>query len=127
MTPSHTGQDTGPGRNDDLLTLAGTTATALADALELVAELPSTPQPVAAAAHDTASELSQQIAEAGRNPAEVDVPAGCVVAAAGLLALVGAMPSTPPAVASDATAWSSEVWELLEEEAGSPEPGASTG
>ena len=47
----------------------------LADALELVAELPSTPEPVAEAAHDTASELSQQIADAGRNPAEVDVVA----------------------------------------------------
>jgi hypothetical protein len=95
------------------LRLAASTAVAVADALELAAELPTTPERVAAEAHATASELSQAIAAAGRHASHVDIAACCAVSAAGLLALLGGMPSTPPAVASDATAWSSALWDQL--------------
>jgi hypothetical protein len=95
------------------ISLAGTTAVAVADVLDLAAELPTTPAPVAAEAAATARELSGQIASAGRHPTHVEVASCCVVLAAGMLALIGGMPSTPPAVAADAEAWSSELWDTL--------------
>lgn len=101
------------------IVLDASAARAVADLLELLSELPSTPSVVAEATRERAEEVAGElpIGGLGTQPhGAVELRARCVVAAAALLQLLGQMESTPPVVAKDARAWSTDLWHRFDRE-----------
>lgn len=87
----------------------------IANLLAVLADLPSTPEPIADEARRAAAELEEHLPVPHRGRAG-DVPEIAVVPAtviAGLLDLLGELPSTPPPVAQDARRHAAEIWEAL--------------
>lgn len=91
--------------------------------LSMFAELPSTPDKVAdeaaAAARDVAQHLPYPLSPPGpithrhgHLPQSVTLDRGTVVSGAGLLGLIGAMPSTPPDLRSEAEDTAEVLWGL---------------
>lgn len=91
--------------------------------LSMFAELPSTPEHVAdeaaAAARDVAQRMPYPISPPGPGaqrhghlPPSVRLDRGTVVSGAGLLGLIGAMPSTPPDLREEAEQTAEALWGL---------------
>jgi hypothetical protein len=101
--------------------LGGAEAARLADLLERLAELPSTPGLVAEEARYRAAEVSWALPEHTFRPGPGQRGAGAPVlldelaatGIAGLLELLSGMPSTPPGVADDALAQADALWALI--------------
>lgn len=94
-------------------------ARAVADLLELLSELPSTPDIVAEVTRERAGEVAAQLPPggAGTHPhGVIELGATGLVSAAALLQLLGQMESTPPVVAEDARSWSMDLWARLDRE-----------
>lgn len=114
------------------LTLKAGTASVVVDLLELLSELPSTPDVVREQARDHVALIEehrparQRHLEAGaRAPGEpVELESVDVTAIAGLLDLLAGLPSTPPAVIDDAESYAARLWEAVNAE---DEPPASDG
>ncbi|MPZ88651.1 MAG: hypothetical protein GEU81_11380 [Nitriliruptorales bacterium] len=105
------------------LTLEAGTANVVAQLLELLAELPSTPEFVANEAHEHLGTLEEALPPPRRqhDPGARrlggtvilgEVPATAI---AGLLELLAELPSTPPAVSGEARAHAERLWAALDE------------
>lgn len=89
--------------------------------LEVLAQVPSTPEPIAAEAYQHAGRLLDHIPHQPRHDAgsrqsvgAVELVRELVIAVAGLLDLLSEMPSTPPGVSDDAEAQAARLWELVD-------------
>jgi hypothetical protein len=96
-------------------------ATGMVQLLELLSELPSTPETVRKEAQEYAGSLEELLPPHPRQPragarrrsgiVELDqVPATQI---AGLLELLAGMPSTPPSITGEARAHSERLWSAL--------------
>jgi hypothetical protein len=92
--------------------------------LMVLAETPSTPQPMAEEARRRLVELQDQIpvqphqweaGARGHGIAAVQIEGTLATAAASLLDLLSGMPSTPPTVAEEAGRHAATLWSLSEE------------
>lgn len=106
---------------EPVLPLEASAARALADLLELLGEVPSTPPILAHVSTAGAADISRLLPIGGGlgappGPSTIDVSASSLAAVAGLLERFGELPSTPPVVADDARDWASRLWERLEED-----------
>lgn len=105
----------------DVIELEANSARGIVRLLELLAEVPSTPAPVAEEAFERAGTLSERLPEQPRQPEAGGRPLQGVVilerptatAIAGLLDLLGGLPSTSPAMASEATEHGELLWGQL--------------
>ncbi|CAN5226996.1 hypothetical protein BH20ACT8_BH20ACT8_09190 [soil metagenome] len=96
-------------------------ARTVADLLELLAQVPSTPEGVAEEAHDRAGHLNERLpaqprhAGAGARSAVgvVRIERDLATSVAGLLDLLGGLPSTSPGVADEASDHAQWIWEQL--------------
>jgi hypothetical protein len=103
------------------LRLNARTASVLAQLLEFLAGLPSTPDIIRSEARERAEILEEALPPTRPQPhAGARQRGGIVVleqvpatAIAGLLELLAELPSTPPAVADEARAHSERLWEEL--------------
>jgi hypothetical protein len=114
------------GREQDVtLTLTAATANVVAQLLEFLSGLPSTPDIIAAEAHEHAAHLEEALPPPRRHPRPgarslegvvvlEQVPATAI---AGMLELLAELPSTPPAVADEARAHAERFWNRLSEAA----------
>lgn len=91
----------------------------VADLLELLGDLPSTPEMLAAVSTARAGDLTRLLPAGGgmtmQGHGSVDLSASLVASVAGLLQHLGGLNSTPPVVADDAASWAGQLWERLEE------------
>jgi hypothetical protein len=103
------------------LTLTAGTASVLAQLLDFLAELPSTPDLIRSEARERAGSIEEALPPARPQPhAGARQRGGVVVlervpatAIAGLLELLAELPSTPPSVAEEARAHSERLWDEL--------------
>lgn len=98
-----------------MIALSPGSAREIANLLAMLADLPSTPEPVAEEARERAAHLEERLPVPTRGrPAEAPslevVPATAI---AGLLELLAEMPSTPEPVADDARRHAADLWETL--------------
>lgn len=95
------------------------TVRTVASLLEMLGELPSTPEMLAAVCTARAGDLTRLLPAGGvmtmHGHGSVDLSASLVASVAGLLQHLGDLSSTPPVVADDAHAWAPQLWERLEE------------
>lgn len=109
------------GRVDGMLTMEAGTASVVAQLLEFLAGLPSTPAFVAEEARQHASSLEEALPSQRRQSGPgMRYPTGVVeleqpsaTAIAGLLDLLAGLPSTPPAVTDEARAHAERIWDAL--------------
>lgn len=105
------------------LTLEAGTANVVAQLLELLAELPSTPEFIANEAHQHVGNLEEALPtprrqhdpgarHLGGTVTLEEVPATAI---AGLLELLAELPSTPPAVTGEARTYAETLWAALDE------------
>jgi hypothetical protein len=91
---------------------------AVMDLLDLLSDVPSTPQTLAGVSAELTASLSRRLPPgaglASHGRGTVDVPARSLAAVAGLLVRFGELGSTPPVVADDARSWAAQLWERLE-------------
>lgn len=98
-----------------MIALGPGSAREIANLLAVLADLPSTPEPIADEARRSAAELEEHLPVPHRGRTS-DVPEIAVVPAtviAGLLDLLGELPSTPEPLAQDARRHAAEIWEAL--------------
>jgi len=96
-------------------------ATAIVQLLELLSELPSTPESVRKEAQEYAWSLEERVPAHPRQPHAGARQRGGVVVVeqvpatqiAGLLELLAGMPSTPPVVTDEARTHSERLWSAL--------------
>jgi hypothetical protein len=107
-----------------MLTMEAGTASVVAQLLEFLAELPSTPGFVAQEAREHASSLEEALpvqrrqAQAGarHRSGVVRLEQAPATAIAGLLDLLAGLPSTPPVVTDEARAHAERIWQALSED-----------
>lgn len=110
------------GRFEPMLTMEAGTASVVAQLLEFLAGLPSTPGFVASEARQHASELEEALPSRRRQSQPgarsisgvVELGASSATAIAGLLDLLAGLPSTPPAVKDEARAHAERIWDGLD-------------
>lgn len=98
-----------------MITLGPGTAREIANLLAMLADLPSTPEPVAEEARQRAAELEERLPVPHRGRA-VEMPEVAVLPAtaiAALLDLLAELPSTPEPVADDARRYAADLWDSL--------------
>lgn len=121
----------GQGRTVTLTVSAGT-AKVVVELLELLSDLPSTPQIVRHEAREHAASLEErmpvrprQTAPGARDPGgPVELEPVAVTAIAGMLDLLAGLPSTPPAVSDEARSHAEAFWDAVnaaDAETGSPD------
>lgn len=98
-----------------MITLSPGSAREIANLLSMLADLPSTPEQIADEARQAAADLEERLpvphrGRATETPSIDVVPATAI---AGLLDLLGALPSTPEPVADDARRHAEEIWGTL--------------
>lgn len=98
-----------------MIELSPGSAREVANLLAMLADLPSTPDHVAGEARQRAAELEEflPVPHRGRaiEAARIDVVPATAIA--GLLDLLGELPSTPEPVAEDARRHADEIWDAL--------------
>ncbi|HVL97980.1 MAG TPA: hypothetical protein VM324_01655 [Egibacteraceae bacterium] len=98
-----------------MIALSPGSAREIANLLAMLADLPSTPQPVAEEARERAADLEERLPVPHRGRAaetpELEVLPATAIAA--LLDLLAELPSTPEPVADDARRHAAEMWETL--------------
>lgn len=110
----HTDDDVARGV-DTTIALSPGSAREIANLLAMFADLPSTPEAVAAESRTRAADLEEclPIPHRGRATESPEVDVVAATAIAGLLELLAELPSTPEPVADDARRHAAEVWEAL--------------
>lgn len=112
-----------------MLTMEAGTASVVAQLLEFLAGLPSTPGFVADEARQHASALEEALPSRRRQSQPgarsisgvVELGEASATAIAGLLDLLAGLPSTPPAVTDEARAHAERIWDGLNEDPDAPE------
>lgn len=98
-----------------MVSISPGSAREVANLLAMLAELPSTPEPVADEARQRAADLEEALPVPHRGRAleapEIDVLEATAIA--GLLELLAELPSTPEPVGDDARQYAAEIWETL--------------
>lgn len=98
-----------------MVTLSPGSAREVANLLAMLAELPSTPEPVAEEASKRAADLEEAlpVPHRGRALEAPEIEVVEATALAGLLELLAGLPSTPEPVGDDARRYAAEIWETL--------------
>ncbi|MEX0659321.1 MAG: hypothetical protein WD080_09335 [Egibacteraceae bacterium] len=108
--------DDGIGRGvDTTIALSPGSAREIANLLAMFADLPSTPEPVAEEARRRAADLEEclPVPHRGRTAESPEIEVVAATAIAGLLDLLGELPSTPEPVADDARRHAADMWAAL--------------
>lgn len=98
-----------------MITISPGSAREIANLLAMLADLPSTPEQIAAEARQRAAELEEclPVPHRGRAVESPHIEVLPATAIAGLLDLLGELPSTPEPVAEDARRHAAEIWATL--------------
>lgn len=98
-----------------MITISPGSGREIANLLAMLADLPSTPEPIADEARQRAADLEEclPVPHRGRAAESPQIDVLPATAIAGLLDLLSELPSTPEPIADDARRHAAEIWDTL--------------